>query len=91
PLTAAGTVRLRECLRFPVAMPGPSLAIRHLLQAAIVRSSLPINMVVESDSFEVLRSYAGRDDVITFQIRAGLPNASDNLIAREIDRRDIPA
>lgn len=91
PLAESGTVRLRECLRFFVAMPGPSLAIRHLLQAAIVRSSLPINMVVESDSFEVLRSYAGRDDVITFQIRAGLPNESDNLIARQIDQRDIPA
>jgi DNA-binding transcriptional LysR family regulator len=90
PLTATDTVRLRDCLRFPVAMPGTSLAIRFLLQTAIVRSSLPVNTVVESDSFEVLRSCAGRDDVITFQIRAGLPTTSDNLVVREIDQRDIP-
>lgn len=91
PLTRSATVRLRECLQYPVAMPGMSLSIRHLLQNAIVRSSLPVNIVVESDSFEVLRSYAGRNDAISFQIRAGLPKESDNLVAREIDRRDIPS
>lgn len=91
PLTGKGTLRLRDCLRFPVAMPGSSLAIRHLLQAAIVRAGLPVNTVVESDSFEVLRSYAGRDDVISFQIRAGLPKGIDNLVARTIDHRDLPA
>jgi DNA-binding transcriptional LysR family regulator len=90
PLAKSDTVRLRDCLRFPVAMPGPSLAIRHLLQGAMVRASLPANIAVESDSFEVLRSYAGREQVISFQIRAGIPQESSNLIAREIDRRDMP-
>ena len=62
---------------------------RFLLQAAIVPLvSLPVNTVVESDSFEVLRSYCRPDDVITFQIRAGLPKASDNLVVREIDQRE---
>ncbi|MEO3387304.1 LysR family transcriptional regulator [Mesorhizobium sp. CAU 1741] len=90
PLAASQTVRLRDCLRHPIAMPGPSLAIRHLLQAAIVRAALPVNTVIESDSFEVLRSYAGGGEVISFQIRAGIPQGSGNLIAREIDQRDMP-
>ena len=90
PLASAETVRLRDCLRYPVAMPGPTLAIRHLLQAALVRSGLPVNAVVESDSFEVLRTYATGEEVISFQIRAGIPQASGNLVAREIDQRDLP-
>lgn len=91
PLAAEETVRLRECLKYPIAMPGPSLAIRHHVQGAIVRASLPVNTVVESDSFEVLRSCVIDDDqVISFQIRAGIPKGSSDLIAREIDQRDMP-
>ena len=90
PLASARTLRLRDCLEYPIAMPGPSLAIRHLLQGAIVRAALPVNTVIESDSFEVLRSYAGGEQVISFQIRAGIPQGNSNLVAREIDRRDMP-
>lgn len=90
PLSSAKSVRLRDCLRFPIAMPGRSLAIRHLLQGAIVRAALPVQIAVESDSFEVLRSYAGREQVVSFQIRAGMPEGNGNLIAREIDARDMP-
>lgn len=89
PLAAKQTVRLRDCLSFPIAMPGRSLAIRHLLQAAIVRAALPVQVAVESDSFEVLRAYAAREQVVSFQIRAGLPEGRENLIAREIDTRDL--
>jgi DNA-binding transcriptional LysR family regulator len=90
PLAAAATIRLRECLQYPIAMPGPTLAIRHLLQAALVRLGLPVHTVVESDSFEVLRSYASGENIISFQIRAGVPQVSGNLVAREIDQRDLP-
>ncbi|GHA21735.1 LysR family transcriptional regulator [Devosia pacifica] len=90
PLAKAETVRFRDCLQYPIAMPGPSLAIRHHLQSALVRASLPVNTVVESDSFEVLRSYTGGEQVISFQIRAGIPQDNSNLVAREIDHRDMP-
>jgi DNA-binding transcriptional LysR family regulator len=88
--TQQGPVRLRECLRYPIAMPGRSLAIRHLLQGALVRASLPMQVAVESDSFEVLRSYAIREHVVSFQIRAGIPMGSGELLARELDERDLP-
>lgn len=89
PLARRATVRLRDCLQYPIAMPGPGLAIRHLLQGAIVKASMPVRVAIESDSFEVLRSYAAREDVVSFQIRAGLPHDSANLVAREIDGRDL--
>ncbi|MGE0151679.1 MAG: LysR family transcriptional regulator [Reyranellaceae bacterium] len=87
---SGGPVRLRDCLRYPVAMPGRSLAIRHLLQGALVRASLPVQVAIESDSFEVLRSYAEREHVVSFQIRGGIPFQSGNLVARELDERDLP-
>ncbi len=87
---SGGPVRLRDCLRYPVAMPGTSLAIRHLLQGALVRASLPVQVAIESDSFEVLRSYAEREHVVSFQIRGGIPFRSGNLVARELDERDLP-
>ena len=90
PLTMSDTVRLRDCLQYPIAMPSRSLAIRHLLHGAIVRASSPVNTVVESDSFEILRGYAGRNDVITFQIRTAIPKGNSHLVAREIDKRDLP-
>ena len=90
PLADRKKVRLRDCLSYPIAMPGRSLAIRHLLQAAIVRGSRPVQVAVESDSFEVLRSYAAREQVISFQIRAGVPAGRGDLTAREIDERDLP-
>lgn len=90
PLAGSGPVRLRDCLSFPIAMPGRSLSIRHLLQGAIVRASLGVRIAVESDSFEVPRSYAAREHVVSFQIRGGIPLDSTRLIAREIDERDLP-
>lgn len=90
PLARQATVRLRDCLQYPIAMPGPGLAIRHLLQGAIVRASMQARVAVESDSFEVLRSYAAREDIVSFQIRAGVPRGSPDLVAREIDGRDLP-
>jgi DNA-binding transcriptional LysR family regulator len=90
PLAGRKTVRLRDCLSYPIAMPGRSLAIRHLLEGAIVRASRPVQVAVESDSFEVLRSYAAREHVVSFQIRAGIPAGRGNLTAREIDERDLP-
>ncbi|BAT59127.1 HTH-type transcriptional regulator GltC [Variibacter gotjawalensis] len=90
PLAKRKTVRLRDCLQYSIAMPGAGLAIRHLLQGAIVKASIPMRIAIESDSFEVLRSYAVREEVISFQIRAGIPHDSPDLVAVEIDGRDLP-
>jgi DNA-binding transcriptional LysR family regulator len=90
PLAGPGPVRLRDCLRFPVALPDRSLSIRHLLDTAIARPTFPLHVAIESGSFEVLRSYVRREPVISFQIRAGIPTSSSGLVARELDGRDIP-
>jgi DNA-binding transcriptional LysR family regulator len=89
PLASAGPVRLRDCLGFPLALPDRSLSIRHLLDGALARSGQGLTVAVESGSFEVLRSYLHREEVVSFQIRAGVPEEGSGLVAREIDGRDL--
>lgn len=89
PLAGPGPVRLRDCLRHPLAMPDRSLAIRHLLDAAIARAALPVTVVVESGSLELLRNYVRREHVVSFQIPSGIPAAPAGLVARELDGRDL--
>jgi DNA-binding transcriptional LysR family regulator len=89
PLAGPGPVRLRDCLRFPVAMPGHTLAIRHLLDAAILRAALVPDVVVESGSAEFLRNYARRGHAISFQVVSGIPRDNGDFCARPIDRRDM--
>ena len=92
PLAAQKTLRLRDCLRHPVAIPSVSYGVRHLLEKAIIRSSLKLEPVIESDSFEFLRNYVMEEQLISFQIPIGLsqPKLDQRLTIRSLDQRDVP-
>ncbi|AWI75393.1 hypothetical protein CEW83_09350 [Parazoarcus communis] len=92
PLAQAGTLRLRDCLRYPVALPTSQYGVRHLLELAVQRSSLTLQPVVESDSFEFLRSHALEEDILAFQIPIGLPidTEGSGMVSRPLDVRDVP-
>lgn len=84
-----GSVRLRDCFRHPVAMPDNSLAVRHLLDAALARKPQQIDMRLESGSIEFLRNYVLAEHLLSFQIAVGIPPSAPGLLARPIDPRDI--
>ena len=92
PLAADETVRLRDCARWPVGLPTASYGVRHLIDLALVRSSVTLNVALESDNFEFLRRYPGNEWVITFQIPIGLPAQSgeEGTVTRPVDTRDVP-
>lgn len=92
PLADRPTLRLRDCARWPVGLPTTSYGVRHLIDLALVRSSVTLNVVVESDNFEFLRRYPGNEGVITFQIPIGLPAQSgeEGTVTRPVDTRDVP-
>jgi DNA-binding transcriptional LysR family regulator len=92
PLAQQTTVRLRDCLRFPVALPTAPYGVRSLLELAVQRTSLRLQPAIESDSFEFLRHQALAEDLITFQIAIGLPVNShfQGLVSPRIDERDVP-
>ena len=89
PLAEFDSVRLRDCFKFPVAMPSHLLAIRAVLDESIYRRQLPVNTPIESGSIEFLRSYVLRENIVTFQILSGVPSADERICARQIDPRDV--
>ena len=93
PLAKQQSVRLRECLRYPVVLPTENFGVRHLLEAAVRRTSLTLNPVVVSDSFEFLRNHAVAENVVAFQIPIGLPARDEQagVVSRVVDRRDVPS
>ncbi|MBV9077706.1 MAG: LysR family transcriptional regulator [Methylobacteriaceae bacterium] len=93
PLAGVGPLRLRDCADHPLALPDRSYGGRELLERAVAQGSLRLAPVIESNSFEFLRSYVRLEQAITFQIEIGAPESlrdREGLIARPIDARDIP-
>ena len=92
PLAASESLRLRECLQFPLALPTEEFGVRQLLEAAIRRTSLSLDPVVVSDSFEFLQSHAIAENIIAFQIPIGLPGNDDHskIVSRPVAVQDVP-
>jgi DNA-binding transcriptional LysR family regulator len=92
PLAKRPAIRLRDCARYPVALPESSIGGRQLLNEVSARSGLSFNIVAESNSFEFLRGLALHAGLISFQIRIGTSAEGKKvgLVAREIDDRDVP-
>ncbi len=84
-------IRLRECALFPVALPTAIYGVRHLIDLALVRASIELQPMIETDSFDFLRHYPAQESIISFQIPVSLPASSPSLVARPLDVRDVPA
>jgi len=93
PLAAKETVRLSDCLAYPISLPTSRYGVRHLLDVAVHAASLRLEPVVLSDSFEFLRNHAIAENILSFQIPIGLAGntMAGDMTSRPIDRRDVPA
>lgn len=92
PLAGETVLRLRDCLRFPLALPDRSYGGRAMIEAALARSSLRADPAIEANSFEFLRNYVRLENAITFQIAIGAPAGTESgsgLVSRPVDQRDI--
>jgi DNA-binding transcriptional LysR family regulator len=92
PLASRPVVRLRDCAGYPVGLPTAQYGVRHLMDLALVRSSMQLNVAIDSDSFEFLRRYPAQEQLISFQIPIGLApdGGPEGLVSRPVDTRDIP-
>lgn len=91
PLARKEVVRLRDCAAYPVGLPASQYGVRHLIDMALLRSSVELPVTLVSDSFEFLRRYPRHERAVSFQIPVGLPRVPDEgIVTRPIDRRDIP-
>ena len=92
PLAMKKTVRLSECADYPAALPDRTLSGRQILDEVTARRDLRLNMLAESNSFEMLRGLVFRCNMISFQIEIGAPSGDlgMGLIGCPLDARDVP-
>ncbi len=92
PLTAKQTLRLSDCVGYPLALPDQSLGGRQVLDEVIARRDFRFDVMAESNSFEMLRGLVLRGNMISFQIDVGAPRQEFGMgvVGRPIDERDIP-
>lgn len=89
PLNKEGTVRLRDCLEWPLALPTRNNGIRHQLEQAVAQKSIELNIAIESDNFHFLRKVVQQGDFMSFTLPAGLEDNDQLLLHRPIDRNDV--
>jgi len=92
PLAKKRKLRLHDCAAYPLALPERSIGGRQLLDEVTARSGLTFNVAAESNSFEMLRGVVSQANLISFQIAIGTLSDGNklDLVAREIDDRDVP-
>lgn len=91
PLAGNRALRLRDCLRFPLALPTQNFGGRTLFDKSISARSLTPQIALESNSFEYLKAHVTRTDAITFQIPIGAPDLrpDSEIVTVEISDRDV--
>lgn len=91
PLAHLKSVRLRDILQYPMALPSKAFAGRQMLETAMMRTAMPRNVLVESDSFEFLKSVVAESDAVMVQIPIGTPtDPNARIISRPIAKLDVP-
>ncbi len=90
PLASQDRIRLRDCSAYPVALPHEDYGTRQVLETCLAGRSAQFNIVLVSDSFELLRNFCREGDAITFQIGIGAPAPGDDprLVCRPVDDRE---
>lgn len=91
PLAGQDVLRLRDCLKHPLALPNQRFGGRQLLQKSIIASSQQLHPDLESNSFEFLKKYVLEEHAISFHIPIGVPKGERmlGLVSRSIDTRDV--
>lgn len=87
PLARRKSLRLRDIVEFPLALPDVGLGSRTLLDGFFARSSLRYKVGIESNSFELLMRFIRQEPAITFQIAIGTPPVAgeDGILSRPIN------
>ncbi|WP_345250898.1 LysR family transcriptional regulator [Pigmentiphaga soli] len=90
PLAARDRLRLRECADYPVVLANRDTGGRQLLERFLARSSVKLQPMIESNSFEFLRGCLYHGNALSFQIDIGAVSNGGELIARDIEDRNFP-
>ncbi len=71
PLAARGSLRLRDCVGFPIAMPDETLAARAMIDSALQHASIKFEPALVSNSIETTKVFARTSKGLCFSFRIG--------------------
>ena len=72
PLAGRRTLSFAECARYPLVIPGEELSIHWELKSLMAHSQRPLNVVLETSSFELMKEFAARGACVAFANRFGI-------------------
>jgi DNA-binding transcriptional LysR family regulator len=81
PLAAKQTLKLHECLPYPVALPDETLAARALLDRAMQRASFKLEPALVSNSVELTKTFARSNQAVCFGFQVGRRSDPSGLVA----------
>jgi DNA-binding transcriptional LysR family regulator len=90
PLAGRASVRLKDCLQYPIVLPAPELSGRSVLDELLDKASHRPQPALVSDSFEMMRAFARQAQAVSFQIEIGA-GPETGCVAVPLDERAIPA
>lgn len=90
PLAGHASVRLKDCLKYPVALPDGSLSGRGVIDDLLENASEQPVAALVCNSFEMMRSFACQSGGVSFQIALGAAG-DPRLRAIPIEERSLPA
>ncbi len=90
PLASRSSVRMKDCLHYPLALPDSSLSGRGLLDDLFAKSSAQPQAPLVSNSYELMRGFAREAGGVSFQIEIGA-GPSEGSVAIPLDERNLPA
>ena len=88
PLAGRASVRLKDCLAYPIAMPDHSLSGRGLLEDLLEKSSIRAMPALSSNSFEMMRGFAREAGGVSFQVEVG-GGPGSGAVAVPIEERGL--
>jgi DNA-binding transcriptional LysR family regulator len=93
PLAGKPELRFSDCLNYPLVLPGPELGARELLDTVLLRRPSNVQIIAETNSFELMRGLLADSQSIGFQVSIGAPsqNEHSDLFSRPVSQRDLPS
>jgi DNA-binding transcriptional LysR family regulator len=81
PFAARASLRLRECVAYPLALPDETLAARSLIDAALSRASIRFEPALFSNSIEATKMFARTSGGICFSFKIGKKPDISGMVA----------
>ena len=93
PLAANSTLKLQDCLAWPVVSPQTESGLKTMLEVGRLRTAAALQTVIHTDETEFVLDYVRREQAVGFAIPLSFEGSAQSLSglkAITIDQRDVP-